>query len=814
MRATHLCLLAAIMATTACHDDKGPRPDIISVSPETICTGCGDSTLVITGTNLSSAVKDALVESPSVALPEVTLISPDGEATAVPTDGSSLTTTDGEQTLTVVVPRNLVPPTLEGEPEILYDLKVKNPSGRARTVEGAVLVVPPNNLGLTGIDPPFGWNEVRTNVTITCDGWFISTPTAFITMNGTADADPVMLDNVAFIDENTITAVVPAGAPVGIYDVTVTNPGDDGAYGMLPGGFAVVSQPVPSIFTVVPSRGTTQDDTQVSIFGENFRDPVRVELINQDGEAAVSIEDATFVSDGQIDAVFPTKTQSGDLPTGPYLVRVINTDEETYSTYSAFLVTNPAGNLNVFEESSIMLTGRRMLAGVFGNDVLGNRYVYAIGGDTGDDGEVLDTIELSQLSMFGDLGPWKEQASRLNVPRVGAAAVTVPVFDDSVSQYVPVRTYIYVIGGLSDDGEVLSSLERAVILSPDDAPVITDVATSAGAGALAEGTWYYKVAAVLPGADPDNPGGETLASDEVVASLAADGSITLSWEPAQTDGDLPTGYRVYRTDEPDGVSQSEHMIAQVTGTTFVDDGVDAGDQPARFPGSTGDFQLVEDALGTGRWGHGAALLHDDSDEGLIFVLGGKDAPAGGVVGTSEWVSVDVDGQISVFSDAGTTGMTDPRAFFATVVEHAGNVSGYPGEGSRLWVMGGIGTDGTTLDTLEESDVSTGGGNGAWTVNDKKVQSAAGVMSVITNEKLFCLGGAADADDTTFGSVTPNGRDTEFDEDGNITGSINSTASSLIEPRALGIGLQGAGFIYFIGGTSDGTDAVATTERTF
>jgi hypothetical protein len=158
-------------------------------------------------------------------------------------------------------------------------------------------------------------------------------------------------------------------------------------------------------------------------------------------------------------------------------------------------------------------------------------------------------------------------------------------------------------------------------------------------------------------------------------------------------------------------------------------------------------------------------------------------------------------------------MSEPRAFFSAVVEDQSNINTFPNDGSRIWAMGGV-TDGDTTNTLEESDVASGGGNGAWTINGHTVQDAAGTMAVITNNKLFIVGGATSVDDTAFDNITPNGRDTEFDENGDISGSINSTASSLLNPRALGIGLYGAGFIYFYGGTSDGLDALTTTERTF
>src|SRR6185503_12708779 len=87
------------------------------------------------------------------------------------------------------------------------------------------------------------------------------------------------------------------------------------------------------------------------------------------------------------------------LATAPYLVRVWDEDEQTYFTFAAFLVTNPSDKLNVFQDSPKMLvTGRRLLAGASAVDDLGNRYVYAIGGDGG--GTQLDTVEVNQLARF------------------------------------------------------------------------------------------------------------------------------------------------------------------------------------------------------------------------------------------------------------------------------------------------------------------------------------------------------------------------------------------------------------------------------
>jgi len=800
---------------TACSSGNGgPTPDVLTVTPDTICTALGPNTIEISGSGFSPIVEGGNIEPPSVVMPEVWLVPPEGEATLVPPAGVTLSSEGATDTFHAVIPQNLVPPIGADDPQIVYDIRVDNPNGKSGTLEDCLTVVPPTYHDLLGIEPPFGWTGARTNVTIFGDGWFISTPTAYMRLSDEPEAEPVHFESVAFIDENTLTAIVPGGAPIGTYDVTVVNPPSSDATGFLVEGFQVVSQPVPIVVAIVPGRGTSQDDTDVSIYGQNFRDPVRIELINSDMETAVTIDGVTPVSEDQIDTTFPTATQSGDLPAGPYLVRVWNMDEETYYTYSSFLVTNPAGNLNVFEETEPLSTGRRMPGGTFANDVNGNRYLYAIGGDTGDGGTTLDTVELCQLSNFGVLGAWREQGNSLNVPRRAPFVVSVPVFDDSISQFIPQKNYLYVIGGLSDTEDVLSSVERAVVLSPENAPVITNISSAPLTSGLAAGTWYYKVSAVLSDGVVDNPDGETLASEEAIITLDNPGSVSITWEPVTVEGESAVAYRIYRTDEADGTSQQEHLIAETTGTSYEDGGDAPGTASPLFAGATGAWVLDDTNLVTGRWGHGSVLARDASGNKYIYTMGGKSSFAGGVLDTVEAAAIDSDGDLGAFEDTSTVSMNEARAFFGALMESTENVSTFPDTGSRLWVMGGIGTDGEPISSLEESDISVGGENDAWITNGKTVQSAAGVMPVITNNKLFCLGGAADADDTTFSNITPSGRDTEFDDQGDISGSINSTASSLLEPRALGIGLQGAGFIYFYGGTSDGTDAVSTCERTF
>ncbi|PIW01337.1 MAG: hypothetical protein COW42_05225 [Deltaproteobacteria bacterium CG17_big_fil_post_rev_8_21_14_2_50_63_7] len=789
----------------------GPTPRLTSVEPSTVATAFADATVTLHGSGFSPVVVGALGDHPAVEMPAVYLIAPGGVRTQVPVANVSFPSGDNSGTqLVVVIPMGLVAPFAPGEPDVAYDIEVVNPNGEHDILEGALTITAPSFFDLVSIDPPFGCTCERTTVTLTSDGAFVSTPTVFLGDTADPSATRVALERVAFVDASTLTAVVPPGIPVGTYDVIVINPPSDGGTGVLESGFRVVSLPVPVVVAVVPGRGNTQDDTPVTLFGANFRAPLRIELLDRTENVVVTVNGAV-VSDSEATATFPTTTMSA----APYLVRVINEDEETYFTFSGFLVTNPSGNLENFVTESGLTTARRLLTGGAATDDLGNRYLYAIGGDTGAGGTVLDTIERVQLSKFGALGQWSEQRNRLLTPRTGASAVFVPLYT-AQSPFVPAKNFLYVTGGLDDNGQVLDSVERALMLSSADAPRITHI-DPADTGSLGAGTWYYKVSAILSSADPDNPGGETMASDEAILTLSS-GGVTLEWEAIQVGGLDAAGYRIYRTDEANGASQQERLIAEVDGATltYTDEGDAPGDAAAHRPlgpGDTGVFVLDDQALTQARWGHQTLLMRDGLGARSLLVVGGKSAESGGVLDSVEVSDLDLLGQLSTpFSTMGTTPMNEARAFFAAAVETSDNVSTYASSGSRLWVAGGVGSTGAILDTLEESDFE--GTNGAWTTNGKKAGRTAGGMAVIVNEKLFLLGGATAGTDTDLNSVVGTGRDTEFDNSGEISGSINSTSSSLLAPRALGIGIAGAGFIYFIGGSSTGANALSTVERTF
>jgi len=757
-------------------------PDLVSIAPSRGAPG-KTVTLTLTGTGFQPAMTVTLGATPPVTCTNV----------MASADGTSATCT---LNLTGVAPG-------------AYTITADNGDGCTDALPMAFTVG--NDFTLTGIDPPFGCTCSATSVTISSSGGFASTPRVEMRPHG--QATPMMvMTRVAFVDASTLTAVVPAGLPLGTYDITVVDPPSAAGTGQLDNGFRVVASPVPAVEEIVPSRGSPTVDTPVSIFGTDFRNPVKIELLDRTGAVVKTIASVAPNSASRIDATLPTSGVAEDA----YLVRVTDLDEATYSTFSAFIVgaTGASGNLHLFAASSNLVAARRMLAGTSARDDLGNRFVYAIGGDGGTAGAVLDSVEVSQLSKFGALGAWRaiRAPNHLTTARDAPAAVAVPLF--GADPFIPVKTYIYVTGGRDAGGAVLGTLERAVVLRNADAPVVSTVAASATAGTLAAGTWYYKVSAILGASDPDNPGGETLPSDEAILTTTTAGAIDLAWSPITINGKPAASYRVYRTAVADGTSQQELLIGTPAGTTFTDTGMPAGAEAPLPPGSLGVWRTQTATHGV-RWGHQAAVIASGTAS-FLYVVGGKSDGTTGLLGTLEVAPIDATGAVGSFAAAGTQVMGTARAFFSLVVETPANVSGFTGV-ARLFALGGVDAAGASQ-VVEQSDATATGGNGAWSAygGAGTLGTRAGVMGVISSDKLFALGGAQSATATTFSNTRATGVDLAFLANGGIGSPIQSTAQAFPagSPRALGAAITGAGFIYFVGGTQSGADAVATTFQTF
>ncbi len=807
-----LVVAAASVAMTlvACsHKHSGVAPKPASVEPSTVITAFQDVQITISGTGFSPVVVKSLT-TPEVRMPRVILVAPDGTEYEIPPANVAFPAGDlSGDNLVVLLPAGIAPPYAKGDPDVVYDIKIINPDGKVGILPDALTIAAPNVFTLVGIDPPFAYTGADTTVTITSDGSFVSTPTVQIVAAGTSET-PINLERVAFVDGTTITAVVPKGTPVGEYDVIVINPPSNGGTGTLDSGLRVVANPVPKITGILPGSGTTQQDQPIDIYGANFRDPVEVVFIDDANNEVAAIN--VSVSDPKlIKATAPIVTAS--MATTQYLVRVKNLDEGTYFTFSSFLVTNWSAKINNFEAlPGTLHTGRSMLAGASAVDDLGNHFIYAIAGKS-ELGPV-DSIEVAQLSKFGALSDWREQRYTLSSQRVGAAAVAVPV---GASRFEPDKTYIYVIGGLDDTGAPVDSVERALVLPASQAPKISDASASAEAGTLAAGTWYYKVAAMMDTGDADNPDGETLASDEAIVTLASGGSVKLTWSAVSG----AKKYVVYRTDVVNGQSGTELEINSVDAptVTYTDHGDATKTAVPLGPGATGVFvKITGSPLGTARWGHQAVLVTDENGARSILVLGGKGSTDPGILDSVEVAAIDSDGQLGTFGAStslvtAAAGNPEARAFFSAVVENSETVFAMsPSAGSRVRLLAGL-TAGGETNTLQEATFTSSGLSGWTSPNNRSVQAKAGTMGVVTNDMLILLGGAT-ANDTaggpTLSGFIGDGRIAKLDASG-FSSSISSASGTLDGNRAFGVAVVGAGLMYVIGGTSDGSDALDTVE---
>jgi hypothetical protein len=668
---------------------------------------------------------------------------------------------------------------------------------------------------LTAVTPQFAWKDGRTPITITGTG-FVATPKVSLVTGTTVTA----IQHVAFVSGTSLTAVIPAGAaPSGTYDLRVANP--NGCAATIAGGMKIVDQQPPTVLSVEPSAGTNQNDVPVTITGCSFDSNATVAAVSATGTVS-AMPAPTSITAGPNDercggkplftmtAIIQTKT-AGLVP-GAYLVRVTNPTPGTFGEYASFVVSNPAGNPGNPEAVSTFVIGRRQLALVAGRIDDANRYLYAIGGENAA-GDALDTIEVAQVDRFGQLGKWAVQRSKLPAALSGPTAVRW-------------GKYIFVAGGTSAKnatggntpaGPALAKVYRATILSPTNAPVVKDPPTFVAGGKLAVGTWYYKVSAIIGGGDGGATSEESLASDEVVATLTDAGSVKLEWTaPA---GPAPTGYKIYRSSAADGVSQSELLLDTVGAvTTYTDDGskTPAADTPYLAAGATSSWVEVR-SLGTARFNASAAALRAPNGNAFIYVTGGwGTAP----LKSTEYARIGDDGALAAFT-AGPDMQSARMRHGTQVLDRSTGPTDFGKDGgatattSFLVSAGGRGTSAALESgvSVEYSAIGSDGTPGTWAyVPGFGARDALGFG--IANGWFYAFVGASNngnyvqtAESSQVSGITA----TTF-----ALGSWNSTGSFLSNvPNGkrgrIGLTAESA-YFYLAGGTTNDSDALADVFR--
>lgn len=742
---------------------------------------------------------------------------PDDAVTIVP-NGASTPVTKLTYTTVASYPNRLQAIVPTGQAGGTYDLTLKDSSGCFATLPKAITVVDKLTVNIASVTPPFGWTGEDTSIQVVRDpsgGPFVDSPRLFLNPSTAAATDvAVPLTGVSFFDKDKVTGIVPKGTPVKKYDLVVVNP--DGTVGLKKGAYEELTNAPPEVLGATPSSIAASTGQKVTLSGKNFdaTDMVSLRCKNSAGAdvAAPAVTSTPPVcasgSCTQSITIDGSSLAAGDV----CVVRVTNADG-SYGEYSAIGVTTPSLNLNAPQLASPMNIGRRALSAAAGKATSAQRFVYAIGGDSGATSGALDSYEFAPVDLFGAMGAWTVSPVKLGHKRTLAGATTV-------------GRYIYDVGGDDGTGPVTTA-ERALILSPRETPEITDLDLALGTAGLEPGDYHYRVSATFDAGDTDNPGGESLPSDEFSLRIPSfpgkKVAVTLIFRAPVDALGAPlagvAGYRVYRTAKAGDPSGSEVLLGTVTGAstlTFVDDGSKTPGTEKPLPlGSTGNWLALPN-MPTKRSSLGVTSAFDPgaADTFYVYAIMGADS-ASTVTGSYDYLKVTIaaNGRQTVDAawKAGTTTNATPRDEFGTWLVDAGATKLITDTTEWIYVGGGKLAGGTLTDVVDAAKVQAGGALGAWQTPMKGPNpayfsaKASGYGVCAANDQLFVFGGfggspSAKTQSTTLASPLPN-----LDA-WNAGGTLTLKA-----PRYLLSSTVQSAFIFVLGGKTDVDAASKTTE---
>jgi hypothetical protein len=779
-------------------------PIVFYVDPPVVYNGI-NTRITIFATTITPPVKSVVITPMGMTMPMTQL-------TFNPVTGHP-------NRVQAIVPTNTMPGT--------YDLTLTDSSGCFATLPGAVKVTSDLTVSIRGVNPPFGDTADDTAVTIyrdtaaaaPMDKPFVVTPRVFLNPTNAMPNDvAVEMTGVSFVDADTATGLVPEGTPVHAYDVVLVNP--DGSVGLYkyttPGtGYTELSSAPPVVTTATPSSIVDASGQKVTLAGTNFAAGDTITVTCSNGmmppvtSTAPTCNGASCTQNVTIDG--------SALPAGDVcIVRVTNPDG-SYGEYSAIGVTNSSLNLSAPQKGTDMNVGRRALAAAAGNATTAARFVYAIGGDSGMANGALDTTEFAPVDAFGKFGAWTMQNSTLKSPRTLAGAATV-------------GRYIYVIGGNDGTGPVATA-ERALILSPREAPVIEDVDLALGMKGLDAGEWHYRVSATFAANDTDNPNGESLPSDAFSIKLPSfmnkKIAITLVWKAPVDDLKMPlqgvNGYRIYRTKNANDPPGSEVLIGTVSGgttLTFVDDGTATPGTTTPLPtGSTGEWAQLPN-LGTKRSGPAVAAGFDPADPTKFYVyamLGKNSATTANTSYEFLPVTVAPNGRQTVAAawTAGASQASVGRWQLGAWVVDKTVQSNYAPD-TWIFIGGGLTATAALSNVVEAGRIQAGGDLGTISNTPGDFSSTqAGYGVCAANQQLFVFGGAGASPSSGAKSAalfSNNNPNNQLAPPTLANNAWNNEGLTMTHGRYLMGSAVQSSFIFLLGGQTDEPSAASKTTE--
>jgi hypothetical protein len=686
--------------------------------------------------------------------------------------------------VTATVPAGLEP----GE----YTLGLAEEAGCEGALEGALTISGDDAVALTAVEPPQAWTYDNTAALLLAadpppEGQvgFEDTPRVFLSLRG--GGETTALVGVGFQSPAQLTAVIPHSLPVGTYDVLVINPA--GEVGLLSGGLTITEQAPPVITSVSPASLSSSHDEAVTLYGHDFDDP-EVGLECEGGSAAGEV---TGWDSTSVEALLPSSAFSQEV----CVVTLVNADG-TSTRWAAVSVRNPAQNLFGWSDGGELVEARRAPAAAAGRTTGVTRYVYAIGGDGGDEGAPLSSVERASVGVYGEVGEWSLLPGGLPEGR-------------TLAQAARVGRFIYLVGGRDSAGP-LSSVRRALILDPLEAPLVEGLSIDgAGGGGLGAGDWRWRVAALYDTSYAANPGGEGLAGEPLTATLPErDGglAVTLSWSAVEG----ASGYRVYRSPEAGAASGEERWIADVEGTALTDDGLAADEATAPLPAGALGAWAEMPSMTSARQSPCLAVAPDpppDPERVFLYAAGGLD-DSGRALDSVERLDITV-----VTADAHTPGSWELADQALSEARH--RCAGYavdselhsvvePGE-SWVYFAGGLDDSGRATGEVDAGRVDGDGELVSWQEIRSLSPARAGFGAASASDYLYALGGQG-------GEPSSGGVSAEL-EAGDMPDvqNWNNLGGDTLEPRYLPGSAQESAVIFLIGGETHSEDATRSVEVT-
>ncbi|MCB9640117.1 MAG: DUF4215 domain-containing protein [Myxococcales bacterium] len=690
----------------------------------------------------------------------------------------------------VELPKNLVPDD--------YDVLVRDAKTCENTLPKGFKTTNTTTLYIKAIDPPFGWAQTETPVTLTSEDPapmgqvpFQNGVRVYLSPStGTGLSAP--LNAVAFIKSTEVTGVIPK-LPVGEYDVVAVNP--NGTVGVIQKGFRVTQDAPPVIENIAPGSIPNSSAQTVVVRGQGFRTGATASLECRDSAGMITNVSVTVsgIQSSQLSMNIASGIASGSV----CVVRVTNTDG-TYGEFSALGVTNPAENIGQPTQlASTLVTGRRAHAAVSGRPTNSARFLYVLGGDTGSTANALDSIEAASINRFGDVGAWRTLPVKLPTKLTLAAAQRVGRF-------------LYIVGG-NNSAAAHNKAYRAEVLRPGDAPQIKDVTVEVDDNiGLDPGLRYYRISAVMGANDANNPNGETLPSEplpfKIPTSLTKKVQITLIWDP------IPGAakYRIYRSPTVGLIAGQEQLLAEVNAPTtqYTDKGGATGTDIPRTIGALGEWASLPD-LSVAREGLGLGVGKDPTNANAwyLYAISGRNSTT--AHRSYEYLPLTLDSQgnqtfPAAWSQDATNLLASGRWQLSAFSVDDVATTRYTA--NATWIFAGPGANqagNASVDATDAGEIQTGGKLSAWTTVDSAKGYGGYGYAAVANQ-LFIFGGKSFA--ASNGIISGQLCGVGFACGGGAPDppdlrNWNSAGVSLAVPRYLMGSVLESGHIYLIGGAT-------------